>query len=337
MHNLTASVFILFAAFAQAAEKELVFSCPLDSEKDITSPAVGSAGVLHNGSFVKGVVGNALQVKSYTLGAVFGFEELRKCFPAGTVEFWARIDKTLDSYANIDPNFFRSYCDNSHIVRMEFSANDGRGMHGLMCATPWATLTTASDWGMSYPYSDILGEGEAFKWHHYAIVWDQNGISGVGKRNAVYIDGKLHLSADSYSASTEDKYKTGNLRLEIGVENSAGSYSIDEFKVYNYAKTTFNIPVSTLPQISNVTAYQHYPWCGKIDIGYDVSGETEGLKAKIVVRDCQNGVSYDVKTCDATPSVESGRHVVVWDAACDGANLSSTNMIATVSLIVPEA
>ena len=126
----------------------------------------------------------------------------------------------------------------------------------------------------------------------------------------------------------------------MSFSESHSSLLVDEFRIWSTDKTTFEpgpiVPVDDLVKVSGVTAKQHYPWCGKVDISYIVAGQTDGLIATISVRDVDNGVVYEAKTFDVAPTAAVGMHTVVWDATADGVDKTSRNMVATVSLVVPE-
>jgi len=57
---------------------------------------------------------------------------------------------------------------------------------------------------------------------------------------------------------------------------------------------------------------------------------------KITVKDNDNDVTYEAKSFDTVPTAAAGTHALVWDATKDGVDKVSKNMVATVSLIVPE-
>ena len=87
------------------------------------------------------------------------------------------------------------------------------------------------------------------------------------------------------------------------------------------------------PVVSNVVARQRWPWNGLVDVDYDVSGNTAGLKAEIAFVE-QGGES---RTWTATkfavgfePSAEPGHHRATWDTKADGA----TNIVAKVKAMV---
>ena len=124
-----------------------------------------------------------------------------------------------------------------------------------------------------------------------------------------------------------------SLKMYLSVDHNGIPFYLDEFKVWK-TDTPSEDPVE-LPVVSEVTAKQHYPWCGKVDIGYTIAGSTDGLLVKISVKDSDNNVTYEAKTFDVKPTAAAGAHTVVWDATKDGVNKVSKNMVATVSLIVP--
>ena len=125
------------------------------------------------------------------------------------------------------------------------------------------------------------------------------------------------------------------LTLFFMANTSNSPFLIDEFKIWKTDTPSEDPAPVELPVVSAVTAKQHYPWCGKVDIGYTVAGLTDGLLVKISVKDNDNNVTYEAKTFDVKPTATAGAHTVVWDATKDGVNEVSKNMVATVSLIVP--
>ena len=78
--------------------------------------------------------------------------------------------------------------------------------------------------------------------------------------------------------------------------------------------------------ISDVTARQRYPWNGKIDIDYTVTGtDTTDTALAVSLTDHDTGRVYTL--------TDAGRHRVTWDTAVDGLDLVSSNVTATVSLV----
>ena len=78
--------------------------------------------------------------------------------------------------------------------------------------------------------------------------------------------------------------------------------------------------------VSDVTARQRYPWNGKIDIDYTVTGtDTADTALAVSLTDHDTGRVYTL--------TDAGRHRVTWDTAVDGLDLVSSNVTATVSLV----
>ena len=97
-----------------------------------------------------------------------------------------------------------------------------------------------------YPSYDFIKDN-LYGWHHYALVWDADGVvlsNGNTATAAVFIDGKTVLTASATNwngpplanhrsflvfPSREDEMP---LYVRVG-------YAIDEFKIWDYAKTDF--------------------------------------------------------------------------------------------------
>ena len=87
------------------------------------------------------------------------------------------------------------------------------------------------------------------------------------------------------------------------------------------------------PAITGVTAQQRYPWNGKVDITYTVSGDIEtiaqsqGLILKVSATDQETGTSYTASSLSGDTSLADGTHSIVWDMDADGLTLKSTNVV----------
>ena len=184
-------------------------------------------------------------------------------------------------------------------------------------------------------YSDVLGASDPKGWHSYRLVWNKDGLTANGDGVALYIDDVLRGSSGSEATSFIAKLQQAMV-VVLDEEWNNSPFLIDELKVWKTDTPSEDPAPVELPVVSEVTAKQHYPWCGKVDIGYTVAGSTDGLLVKISVKDNDNNVTYEAKTFDVKPTAAAGAHTVVWDATKDGVNKVSKNMVATVSLIVPE-
>ena len=98
-------------------------------------------------------------------------------------------------------------------------------------------------------------------------------------------------------------------------------------------------PTFAAPTITGVTAQQRYPWNGKVDIDYTVSGDIaatakeQGLitSLKVTATDRATGTSYTATSLSGDTSLANGTHKIVWDMDAQGLLLKSTNIVFSVS------
>ncbi len=92
------------------------------------------------------------------------------------------------------------------------------------------------------------------------------------------------------------------------------------------------------PSITDVTARQRYPWNGKVDISYTISGDAtasvpDGMTAslKVMATDSLSNTNYAAKSLSGDVALTDGTHNIVWDMETDGLALVSTAVVFTVS------
>ena len=93
------------------------------------------------------------------------------------------------------------------------------------------------------------------------------------------------------------------------------------------------------PTITGVTAQQCYPWNGKVDITYTVSGNIaatgrrDGLipSLKVSATDGMSGTNYVATSLSGDTCLDDGTHSIVWDMGGDGISFVSTNVVFSVS------
>ena len=337
---LMATVGLALTGFGAGYPTDLIYYSKLDSAADITAPQVGASGeILGSVTFGSGQEGNAALIPSDVIGLCVPFPD---GFPIekGKVEFSAKLmtTKTVYGGGGGSPTFAHMERADTglEVLDLSISGNDGGGHSGLVLNFVRTRFFTDDNVGYDVPYSSIYGDSDHLAWHHYTYIWNTNGIAGSTDMVRVYIDDKLKLHG-KLDASELSQYAINlgaPLKMYLGVGHNHLPLYIDELKVWKTDTPSEN-PVE-LPVVSEVTAKQHYPWCGKIDIGYTVAGSTDGLQVKITVKDNANNKTYEAKTFDVKPTAAAGMHTVVWNATADGVTTASQNMVATVSLIVPE-
>ena len=85
-------------------------------------------------------------------------------------------------------------------------------------------------------------------------------------------------------------------------------------------------------EIQNVTAQQRYPWNGKVDISYTVTGEIpEGVRLKVTATDRTANTVYTASKLSGDLAMTEGTHSFVWDMDAEGFSFKSTNVVFTVT------
>ena len=227
---------------AGGCENGLIFYCTFDDEAALATPVAGPAVKLELGEIKTdaGKNGGALFVNPGVAGAQIAF-------PAGTfgnegcIEFWANMASGKTEFTTGgDPRFFTVFnSNNAEMANMGFACNDGCGNSGI-CGFFFG-MRAYSNPGYTHimPYSDVF-KGEDYNgWHHYAYTWTTTNLS-------LYIDGKCVAHATG-RLDTELLAK-GDMTLTIPLHRtlsrSSGNKSaflMDELKIWNYAKTSFDL------------------------------------------------------------------------------------------------
>lgn len=99
------------------------------------------------------------------------------------------------------------------------------------------------------------------------------------------------------------------------------------------------------PSITSVTAQQRYPWNGKMDVSYKVTGDIAGYaltngvitSLKVTAKDNISGKSYTATKLSGDRALTAGTHSFVWDMAAEGLNFKSTNVSVSVACEATDA
>ena len=227
----------------------LLYCCTFDDPASITRPAAGPAGRFLGGSFVPGKKGGALRVEADTPA----FETtLPKGFfgPEGCIEFWAKIEGDDPRYVDGgDPLFFSLFDERGAVTLLQFAANNGFARGGLGGAIASWPFGTVAHWSGVMPYEDVLGPDWA-GWHHYAMSWKAKGF-GDGSFVKVFVDGKPQpvlggVDDDKVPSRLADLPNHDFLlgfpwgRTRVDNRNNRRPFLIDEFRIWNEAKTDFD-------------------------------------------------------------------------------------------------
>lgn len=229
----------------------LIFYCTFDDATSVTSPAIGPIGRFMTGNFADGKIGRALMAMPYTKHAAFEFPA-GFIKDAGCIEFWAKILKQSPIVANGgDPRLFTITCADNHEMacNIDIVSNDGTGNSGFALRTWFGCKSSIG--GMRYlRYAELFPSRDWRDWHHYAVVWDKDGISGLPQtpKAALLVDGKMVASAGFEPLSAQMTRMPSETPYVLGItndpvidaeHNTKSPFLIDEFKIWNYAKTDF--------------------------------------------------------------------------------------------------
>lgn len=92
------------------------------------------------------------------------------------------------------------------------------------------------------------------------------------------------------------------------------------------------------PTITGVTAQQRYPWNGKVDISYTITGDVAAeakqravfTSLKVTATDKDTETIYEATQLSGDASLAEGIHSIVWDMDAEGLSVKSTNIVFTV-------
>lgn len=245
-------VFARRRADPDGAESGLVFHCTFDDDASVATPAVGPKGIFLQGEFAEGRVGMALQTSVYSPNAAF---ELPAGFfkTSGCIEFWAKILKPSPYIGNGgDPRLFTitRKSTRSIICTLDIVSNNGSGNSGFSTWTFLGNMASLRGCRM-LRYDDLFLSGSGRDWHHYAVVWDQNGIAGLDgmPQKALFVDGKLVTDVQNHIRKEEDvaDILSSPTMLSFTIDpdldpgwTTKSQFLIDEFKIWDSARTSFD-------------------------------------------------------------------------------------------------
>ena len=224
-----------------AAKDGLIFFCTFDDEKSIASPAIGPSVKLEFGTLKgNGKNGSALYVEPGVAGAQIAF-------PAGTfgnegcIAFWAKMASGKTEFSTGgDPRFFLlSDRAGREIAHLEFASNNGCGNSGFGGHICGLRAQTNRGFSFMMPYSDVFKGQNYNGWHHYAFVWSIGNLR-------IFIDGKLVCSGSGQYDTTA--FDDAEIFMDIPLSrirgksfNNKSAFYMDDLKVWNYAKTDFEL------------------------------------------------------------------------------------------------
>ena len=241
-------------------DKRLVYWNTFNSESETQNPAAGPKSLAYYTKPVPGKFGAALSTEGapHSLNVFFNDGALAS---AGTIEFWAKLSADSDILrGDASPRLFTIFSKGG--FNFDFTNNDGLGSSGLCLLVGGKSTGSNKTKGQVSRFSDVLGE-DWRGWHHYAIVWDDEGIRSddpvmSGKAFAVLVDGKvdswLPVSAATKMSHWDGKPTMLQVAAPMWGRHTNVPFAIDEFKIWNYAKVELLAkpqPQKNAPKTSN--------------------------------------------------------------------------------------
>lgn len=230
----------------------LVYWCTFDGPDSITRPAIGPAGVQHKGTFAPGHNGQALLLQRADYDAMTATLPVGVITDAGCIEFWAKVNDATGYYSiDSNPDFFKASIPWATLL-VGIRSNDGMGNAG---ACSYCFNAAMGQYGHGFSgqasYAGLFADGQAQGWHHYALVWDRNGLPPSltpqygSVRCLLMIDGKVvserpdNQDGMDFSLNGTEPYAlTIYARNKINIAHP-DSFLIDDFKIWNTPKTDF--------------------------------------------------------------------------------------------------
>ena len=250
--NFRSLTFSIFSG-VNAADGGLIFYCTFDDEASITTPAFGPKGSFLQGKFLQGKIGQALLTTVYSQNATF---DLPADFfsTSGCIEFWAKILKPSSYIGNGgDPRLFTitQKSSNNTICGIDIVSNNGAGNSGISTATLLGNMASLRGC-RSLHYQELFPYSDYRDWHHYAAIWDKDGIADLpGRpRMALLVDGKFIPDIQNHVRSAEDAAALISTPMRLSFTHdpnldpelsTKSPFLIDEFKIWSYAKTHFDL------------------------------------------------------------------------------------------------
>jgi hypothetical protein len=147
--------------------------------------------------------------------------------PNGTLEFWVLFNEYGTGLALVDQGPYFGACSG-------WTYGMGIGADGTLAAGAWNAFNLTSG-------TNTVPLG---RWTHLAVTWGSAGAK-------LYIDARL-VGSDSNTGRPAPGFG-GNLMMRLGTHIAGGCVMVDEIRVSNIQRTTFNVP--TPAAVGNLQTY----------------------------------------------------------------------------------
>jgi len=192
-----------------------------------------------------------------------------------------------------------------------------------------ATSGGAGVQGVSDPVRIDLTTGMRTATKTEAITYSTAWVEGAGEDAVAVVSVGGEVVSKQSGSGTVEWVPTRNGTYELTHKVMVDGKQIGE-------TMTATFLVDCLPEITDVTAQQRYPWNGKVDISYMVENAgAEAREISVWAVDQTTGVTNIAKTVTGDVAYTSGKHKIIWDMVADGLTLVSTNVVFGVTYELP--
>jgi hypothetical protein len=248
---------IQFVHHGKASHEGLIYWNKFESAEATGKPQIGPISDLHSGEFVTGKSGIGLKTTDSSNNSMSIDLPKGTLGNKGCIEFWAKIDGSpvieMSYTSGPNPRFF-TLSTRQGLFWLEYNNNNGHGMGGLCSVVSAVPYGIADSFSRSQtPHLGVL-DSEPYGWHHYAVIWNDEGIEGVHTFNkeiatfATLLDGKVYAARNFEGSSKRfQSIKEGSSKFDLGVPSPNATrlnslrFVIDDLKIWNYDKTKFDL------------------------------------------------------------------------------------------------
>lgn len=243
------SVVFSLPANLRAQSGRVVLWNKLGSVDEIENSEIGVGGTVAGGGFTTGLFGNAYLADFDEDNLVTFPKDVIPVYE-GTIEFWAKLSgfpDTLGPGGGV-PSFcnYHELPDPAANPRYGIClvGNDGLGNGGL-CGVVGIYFSTGTGAAAINTYEEVLGTDWRDTWHHYALVWDSDGIAGISGEPevAVFLDGELNSGHWDTGPGAYFEPPTNGVLGLIEIWEGYGNYgsaAMDNLIIWDYARTDFS-------------------------------------------------------------------------------------------------
>ena len=230
-------------ALQNVNEPGLLLYAPLDAE-DANLDAFEARMEVQNVQIVEGRAGNAMLLESVASRIAIDLPFSPYLMPEGTIEFWARFPQPQQPLlvGRGQPWLLNVVREGRTIDRqflLGYVLNDGSGNGGLSMQMPGVAVGTHVFGAVSSVSETRLLGNTPDGWHHYAVIWKQDGVDfpdARGRKLILAIDGKIVASTEKAFVLSQDAGTKSRVLIYDEDSGCPHPFEISDLKIWDTAK-----------------------------------------------------------------------------------------------------